>query len=102
MERAERDAENRGIRIERGYSDDVGNRKRKRGTGAGTPEAAGGGLDKGQAALLRRAADAGVTVIKAPKGMSRQKGNSSRWFSKYVACVRVGRGDADSRADKSV
>lgn len=100
MERAERDAENRGIRIERGNSEDVGNRKRKRGTGAGIPDAAGGGLEKGEAALLRRAADAGVTVIKAPKGMSRRKGNSSRWFSKYVSCLQVSCGNADCGRQK--
>ena len=88
VERAERDAENRGIRIERDHSDDIANRKRKRGVGADIPETERG-LAKGEAAILRRAADAGVTIIKAPKGMSRQKGNSSRWFSKYACSSMV-------------
>lgn len=92
VERAERDAENRGISVDRGESEDAAMRKRKRGKGPGpgldVGDGAGGGrgLAKGEAAFLRGAADAGVTVVRAPKGMSREKGNSSRWFPKYVLC----------------
>lgn len=95
VERAGRDSENRGIRVggDTENENDRGGRKRKRrgslgdGVGGGGQE---GGLMKGEAAFLRRTADAGVTVIRAPRGMSREKGNSSRWFPKYVKHVLVG------------
>lgn len=79
MERAERDAENRGVRIER---DDHGEEGRKRRKVA--PGGLEGNLVKGEAAFLKAAAANGVMVIRAPRGMSRSKANLSRWFAKYV------------------
>ncbi|KAL4914868.1 hypothetical protein BDW62DRAFT_213157 [Aspergillus aurantiobrunneus] len=98
LERAGREAENRGIRVDgkggvrdpgvvgldsdENDNEDVneGGRKRKRGPGSGpVPER---GIVKGEAGFLRRAQDAGVKVIKAPRGMSRAKMNGSKWHSK--------------------
>lgn len=54
--------------------------KRKRGPAPGTgPDS---GLAKGEAGFLRRAEEAGVKVIKAPKGMSRARMNGSKWHAK--------------------
>ncbi|EAW13253.1 zinc finger HIT domain-containing protein [Aspergillus clavatus NRRL 1] len=88
LERAERDAENRGIAVNAGVSADpavtglesevVGDeagRKRKR--------PAEGGLVKGETGFLRGAQNAGVQVIRAPRGMSRNKANASRWHPKH-------------------
>lgn len=52
-------------------------RKRKR------PEQ--GGFVKGEAGFLRGAQNAGVRVIRAPRGMSRNKANASKWNPKYVS-----------------
>lgn len=75
MERAGRDAENRGVR-DAGPED---GRKRRRVAAPGAE-----GLLKGEAPFLKAADDAGVRVVRAPRGMSRSKGNLSRWFAKYV------------------
>lgn len=78
MERAERDAENRGVRIDRVDEGETGKKRKRTGDGMG--------LAKGEAAFLKGAHEAGVTVVRAPRGMSRAKGNLSRWFPKYVSC----------------
>ncbi|KAJ5697846.1 hypothetical protein N7488_011530 [Penicillium malachiteum] len=83
LERADRDAENRGIDLARGQvqdgeggdSQDSGvGRKRKH------PQQ---GLVKGEAGFLRGAETGAVTVIRAPRGMSRNKQNNSRWHPKH-------------------
>ncbi|KAF9892598.1 hypothetical protein FE257_001000 [Aspergillus nanangensis] len=97
LERAERDADNRGIHIYSGSSgiadpaavglehefdhDDnaasaPADRKRKRVGGDG-------GLVKGEAGFLRGAESAGVKIIRAPRGMSRNKANGSKWHPKH-------------------
>lgn len=81
MERAERDAENRGVKIER--TDDDGNGRKRRRMGDGM------GLVKGEAAFLNNAREAGVDVVRAPRGMSRAKENLSKWFPKYVSRLLV-------------
>ncbi|KAE8160979.1 hypothetical protein BDV40DRAFT_313444 [Aspergillus tamarii] len=96
LERAERDAENRGISVQSGTSgrgvdlavvgldgdeesggggNETG-RKRKR-VGGGS-----GGFVKGEFGFLRGAEEAGVTVLRAPRGMSRNKANASKWLPK--------------------
>lgn len=42
-----------------------------------------GGYVKGEAGFLRGAQAAGVRVIRAPRGMSRNKANASKWNPKY-------------------
>ncbi|KAF4154373.1 hypothetical protein CNMCM8927_009364 [Aspergillus lentulus] len=92
LERAEREAEDRGIPLsgttaadpavlglehelgQDGPDADAG-RKRKR------PEQ--GGFVKGEAGFLRGAQNAGVRVIRAPRGMSRNKANASKWNPKH-------------------
>ncbi|EFW18296.1 hypothetical protein D8B26_005108 [Coccidioides posadasii str. Silveira] len=71
LERADRDAENRGIMLE-----DEERSKKKRRTGEFT---------KGEA-LLRRIEESGVDVIRAPKGMTRSRQNMSQWHKKHK-CV---------------
>ncbi|KAG2417678.1 hypothetical protein HFD88_008897 [Aspergillus terreus] len=93
LERAERDVENRGIRGRTGvldpaavglehevesYESGPGDKKRKRGPGAEAP-----GLVKGEAGFLRGAENAGVRVVRAPRGMSRNKANATRWHPKH-------------------
>ncbi|GAQ09884.1 hypothetical protein ALT_7205 [Aspergillus lentulus] len=92
LERAEREAEDRGIPLSGttaadpavlGLEHEVGQdgqdaeagRKRKR------PEQ--GGFVKGEAGFLRGAQNAGVRVIRAPRGMSRNKANASKWNPKH-------------------
>jgi hypothetical protein len=70
---------------ELGQDDAMDGRKRKRagpGAGNGIGHGSERGLVKGEAGFLKRAAEAGVRVIKAPKGMSRAKMNGSRWHPK--------------------
>ncbi|KAJ6005714.1 hypothetical protein N7451_003658 [Penicillium sp. IBT 35674x] len=79
LERADREVENRGIDLGRGQAasgdgDDESGPKRK------IPQQ---GLVKGEAAFLRRAEEGAVTVIRAPRGMSRNKLNNSRWHPKH-------------------
>ncbi|KAE8419708.1 hypothetical protein BDV36DRAFT_130894 [Aspergillus pseudocaelatus] len=92
LERAERDAENRGISVQPGTSgrgvdlavvgldgdEESGGgsetgRKRRR------VEGGSGGFVKGEFGFLRGAEEAGVTVLRAPRGMSRNKANASKW-----------------------
>ncbi|KAJ5546122.1 Zinc finger HIT-type [Penicillium frequentans] len=78
LERADREVENRGIDLGRGQAasgdGDEPGLKRK------IPQQ---GLVKGEAAFLRRAEEGAVTVIRAPRGMSRNKLNNSRWHPKH-------------------
>lgn len=82
IERADRDADNRGIDLSLGVqgneldddSQDLNSgRKRKH---------QNQGLVKGEASFLRAAEAGGVKVIRAPKGMSRNKQNGSRLHPK--------------------
>ena len=82
LERADRDADNRGIDLSRRIQgDDPGDgshdlnagRKRKH---------LHQGLVKGEAGFLRAAEAGGVKVMRAPKGMSRSKKNGSRFHPK--------------------
>ncbi|KAL6235249.1 hypothetical protein BDW75DRAFT_144572 [Aspergillus navahoensis] len=102
LERASRDAENRGVVVdgrqgvrepgvvgldedELGQDDTGDKRKRKRAgpvAGNWNGNVFERGLAKGEAGFLKRAAEARVRVIKAPKGMSRAKMNGSRWHPK--------------------
>ncbi|KAF4237741.1 hypothetical protein CNMCM6805_006798 [Aspergillus fumigatiaffinis] len=90
LERAGREAEDRGIPLsgttaadpavlglehEQDGPDAEAGRKRKR------PEQ--GGFVKGEAGFLRGAQNAGVRVIRAPRGMSRNKANASKWNPKH-------------------
>lgn len=82
IERAGRDAEDRGVHIDHSELD-AGNepeagKKRKR------PH---GGLVKGEAGFLRGIENAGVRVVRAPRGMTRDKQNTSKWNPKYVVFV---------------
>ncbi|KAL4747244.1 hypothetical protein BDW72DRAFT_18118 [Aspergillus terricola var. indicus] len=104
LERASRDAENRGVVVDgkqgvrepgivgldedelgQGQDDALDGKKRKR-AGPGSEHDNGHsferGLAKGEAGFLKRAAEARVRVIKAPRGMSRAKMNGSRWHPK--------------------
>lgn len=87
MERADRVAENRGVPIDRdaveGGEEDGGRRKRKRGNHDGP----GLGLVKGEAGFLRGAQDGEVNVVRAPRGMTRNKQNTSRWHPKCVTTL---------------
>lgn len=84
IERADRDAENRGVHIDHDYveggadgEEDNGNaKKRKRANNDGS------GLVKGEAGFLRGSQTSEVHVIRAPKGMTRNKQNTSRWHPK--------------------
>ncbi|PTU23562.1 hypothetical protein P175DRAFT_0416591, partial [Aspergillus ochraceoroseus IBT 24754] len=92
LERAERDAENRGVDVSAGagYGDlsVVGLEHEQDQLGGGGDALKGkrkrGALDmvKGEVAFLKRAETAGVRVIKAPRGMSRNKVNSSKWHAR--------------------
>ena len=83
LERAEREVDNRGIDISSGVQADEGNPE-----GLAHPTASrkrkhpNQGLAKGEAAFLRGAENAGVRVLRAPKGMSRNKQNGSRLHPK--------------------
>ncbi|EEH47270.2 uncharacterized protein PADG_03368 [Paracoccidioides brasiliensis Pb18] len=72
VERAERDAENRGIELVR--EDGDSNQRCKKRTEP---------VKKGEVALLRGVENAGVKVVRAPKGMSRGKQNMSYWHKKH-------------------
>ncbi|OJD22701.1 hypothetical protein ACJ73_05948 [Blastomyces percursus] len=81
VERAERNAENRGIALARADGDadgndggDSGGRQRGKQTEP---------LKKGEAGLLRGVEIAGVKVVRAPRGMSREKQNMSHWHKKH-------------------
>lgn len=85
LERAEREVEDQGIELARGPGAD--------GAGSGeVGDVAGGvgrkrklqgqGLVKGEAGFLRGAEAGAVKVVRAPRGMSRNKENTSRWHPK--------------------
>ncbi|KAL4898903.1 hypothetical protein BDW74DRAFT_120796 [Aspergillus multicolor] len=101
LERAGRDAENRGVAVDgkAGVKDpgvvgldegelqrETGGKRKRRGPNAQAQNGNGNGfekgLPKGEVGFLKRAADAGVKVVKAPRGMSRAKANGSRWHPK--------------------
>ncbi|RAK75762.1 zinc finger HIT domain-containing protein [Aspergillus fijiensis CBS 313.89] len=84
IERAGRDAENRGIRVGGGGGGGAGG-KRKR--GAAVAFAGAAGPAKRESGFLREVRNAGVKVIRAPRGMSRNKENGSRWFAKQQCLV---------------
>ena len=81
LERAERDAESRGIMLDHDYScslnKNIAGKKRKR-----TQEPA-----NGKAGFLRAAKESGVTVERAPWGMTKGKQNVSRWHARYVSYI---------------
>ncbi|KMW67710.1 hypothetical protein BDDG_12266 [Blastomyces dermatitidis ATCC 18188] len=84
VERAERDAENRGIALARVDGDGDGNDdndgdswKRQRGKKQTEP------VKKGEVGLMRGVEIAGVKVVRAPRGMSREKQNMSHWHKKH-------------------
>lgn len=85
VERAGRDAEVKGVQIDHSQGDEEGDRKRRKTSN----DAAGGagGLVKGEAGFLRGVQNGEVNVIRAPRGMTRNKQNNSRWHPKYV-CLR--------------
>lgn len=58
-------------------------KRRRVGAGPGPGPAPEKGLVKGEAGFLRRAEEAGVKVVKAPRGMSRARMNASKWHPKY-------------------
>ena len=74
--------ENRGIDLTRGPATE-NEAEDARGFGAGRkrkyPQQ---GLAKGEAGFLRGAEAGAVKVIRAPKGMTRNKENNSRWHPK--------------------
>lgn len=85
MERAERDVENRGIELPRGPIAESGDGESIQDPGSGQKRKfPGQGLVKGEAGFLRGAETSAVTVLRAPRGMSRNKENNSRWNPKYT------------------
>ncbi|PWY65770.1 hypothetical protein BO83DRAFT_452621 [Aspergillus eucalypticola CBS 122712] len=104
IERAGRDAENRGIDVASSNvrdleavgldAGDVGGDGKKGGVGAGGKRKRGGdtagnggGGTRAEMEFLRRAEERGVRVVRAPKGMSRNKGNGSRWLGRNQCLV---------------
>ncbi|KAJ5980678.1 hypothetical protein N7481_007976 [Penicillium waksmanii] len=91
LERAERDAENRGIDLAQTAAESAdagggGGGEQAQNTGAVAGQKRkhpGGGLVKGEAGFLRGAEAGGVRVVRAPRGMSRNKANGSRWHPKH-------------------
>ncbi|KAJ5371017.1 uncharacterized protein N7496_007109 [Penicillium cataractarum] len=88
LERAERDVENRGIELARGQA--VPGEEGTDDASAGAASGAGRkrkyptqGLVKGEAGFLRGAEAGRVKVLRAPRGMSRNKQNTSRWHPKH-------------------
>ncbi|KAJ5242694.1 Zinc finger HIT-type [Penicillium citrinum] len=88
LERAERDAENRGIELGSATAEQDAEAGAE--TEQGRVSAAGQkrkhpgqGLVKGEAGFLRGAEAGGVKVVRAPRGMSRNKANGSRWHPKH-------------------
>ncbi|CAG8903815.1 unnamed protein product [Penicillium egyptiacum] len=83
LERAEREVDNRGIDLSGGAQADDGESEGLAHPAAGRKRKhPNQGLAKGEAAFLRGAETAGVRVIRAPKGMSRNKQNGSRLHPK--------------------
>ncbi|KAJ5106806.1 hypothetical protein N7456_003481 [Penicillium angulare] len=82
MERADRDAENRGIDLAHGTSQNAEEDTAGPSTGQKRKHPQQG-LVKGEANFLRRAEAGLVNVIRAPRGMTRNKLNNSRWHPKH-------------------
>lgn len=82
MERAERNAENRGIPFDCEIKTDETDTGMKR-------KRPNNGLVKGEAGFLRGAKTAGVRVVRAPRGMTRNKENTSKWNPKYVTVPEI-------------
>lgn len=76
LERAERDAENRGIPLDCEIKTDEADTGMKR-------KRPNNWLVKGEAGFLRGAKTAGVRVVRAPRGMTRNKENTSKWNPKH-------------------
>lgn len=86
MERAERDVENRGIELPRGqFTENVDGEVTQESGGGRKRKFPGQGLVKGEAGFFRGAETSAVKVARAPRGMSRNKENNSRWNPKYVS-----------------
>lgn len=85
LERAERDVENRGIDLARGQVPQTEEGQDDASSGAGSGRKRkhpSQGLVKGEAGFLRGAEAGLVKVLRAPRGMSRNKQNTSRWHPK--------------------
>ncbi|KAH8696608.1 hypothetical protein BGW36DRAFT_381314 [Talaromyces proteolyticus] len=81
LERAEREAERRGIELEHEYMlAQDGKRKRSNNNNNNNK---GGRLVKGEAAFLKAVQMAGVKLVRAPRGLSRRKDNASRVHQKH-------------------
>lgn len=79
LERAEREVDNRGIDLAGGAQADDGSSEGLQNPAAGRKRKhPNQGLAKGEAAFLRGTETAAVKVLRAPKGMSRNKQNGSR------------------------
>ncbi|KAJ5893677.1 Zinc finger HIT-type [Penicillium taxi] len=91
LERAGRDAENRGIDIERARNiepDEISEVPETRVLGAGSKrKRPGQGLMKGEASFSRALEAGAVRVFKAPNGMTRNIQNKSRWNSKQKCII---------------
>ncbi|KAJ5670487.1 uncharacterized protein N7477_005850 [Penicillium maclennaniae] len=84
LERADRDAENRGIELQRGSAADGEDTNEALASGAARKRKhPGQGLVKGEAGFLRGAEAGAVKVMRAPRGMTRNKQNTSRWHPKH-------------------
>ncbi|KAH2635891.1 hypothetical protein KXW54_002714 [Aspergillus fumigatus] len=92
LERAEREAEVRGIPLNGTTAADPAVLGLEHELGQDGPDAEAGskrkrpeqgGYVKGEAGFLRGAQAAGVRVIRAPRGMSRNKANASKWNPKH-------------------
>ncbi|OAX77996.1 hypothetical protein ACJ72_07698, partial [Emergomyces africanus] len=80
VERAERDAENRGIELAR---EDDGDGNGDGGRRQQWRKKTGPAVKKGEVGLLSGIERAGVRVVRAPKGMSRGRQNMSYWHKKH-------------------
>ena len=90
LERADRDADNRGIDLTQSVQADESEAGDSKGPATGSKRKhPGQGLAKGEAGFLRGAEAGGVRVIRAPKGMSRNKQNGSRLHPKYVVNMLI-------------
>ncbi|KAJ5178217.1 uncharacterized protein N7500_000916 [Penicillium coprophilum] len=84
LERAEREVENRGIDLTGGPQAEDGSSEGFQHPAAGRKRKhPNQGLAKGEAAFLRGTETAGVRVLRAPKGMSRNRQNGSRLHPKH-------------------
>ncbi|RAL14524.1 zinc finger HIT domain-containing protein [Aspergillus homomorphus CBS 101889] len=105
IERAGRDAENRGIRVDgasAGFVRDlavvgledspVGSEREGGAEGPNLGKRKRGGQHRngplrGESGFLREVEKAGVKLIRAPRGMSRNKENGSKWFARQQCLV---------------